>query len=733
MQGTLRGSLAMTLALAASPRAHADPTPAAAASGDDAQQPTPAPEREPELVEVEIVGDRADAIQKIPGSFTVLRKDELQRGTPVNTAELLRRVPGLYVREDTSGGGRLDIGIRGLDPGRSRRLLVLEDGVPLAINPYAEPDLYFSPQIERFEKIEVLKGSGSILYGPQTLGGVVNFATHTPPDGFASYAQLDVGQYGFVRGVGRVGVGIPVGFADEPVRLLAQVVAKRTDGARDQPAHDLDVLTKAVLPLSDEARLTLKVAGHRATAQSEDVGLPRDLFRGNPRAPGLSPASRSELYRFDGAATLDADLGEGTSARVVAYTTHTQRSWRRQLYDRVPESDASYLRVVGDTALPLGAIYFRDEARVLERSYWVFGLEPRVTTRFATGDVRHTVDFGLRVLGETTGQTDDEESDAFGGQVTLGDAESRLSLGLALFAQDRILFRDWLVVTPGVRLEHASYQRGIERLDGAAVDVAGSDSSFAVIPGIGMTVGVPRAHAFAGMHLGYGPPRASEAISTEGTAQLLSPERSTNWEVGGRAKPIDALMTDATLFWNEFSNQIVPNTTPGAPTELVNGGRTRSFGGEGSALLRVGEIAELPIDIDVTGRVGLMSAQFAEGAREGKRLPYAPASTATAMLDLGLPLGFGGSMTMTYVGAMFADDANTQEVDASGRVGAIPASVVLDATLRFQEPRSGLGITLAGKNLLDRPFVIARRPEGIWASGFRQLIASVSFTTPDSP
>jgi Fe(3+) dicitrate transport protein len=694
-------------------------------------QDAPPSEEDAEPVLVDIVGDRAEAIQKIPGSFTVLRKDEIQSAAPVNTAELLRRVPGLFVREDTSGGGRLDIGIRGLDPGRSRRLLVLEDGVPLAINPYAEPDLYFSPQIERFEKIEVLKGSGSILYGPQTLGGVVNFATHTPPDGFSSFAQIDLGQLGFVRGVGRIGLGLPVAYADEPVRVLAQVVAKRTDGARDQPAHDLDVLTKAIVPLTDHTRLSLKAAAHRATAQSEDVGLPRDLFRAEPRFVGLSPASRSELHRFDGAATLDAELGDRTSARVLTYVTHTRRTWRRQLYDRIPEDGVDYERVVGDPDLPLGAIYFKDASRLLDRSYWVFGVEPRITSRFDTGTIEHTVDLGLRVLGETTRQTDDEEAGAFGGARTLGDAESRTSLGLAVFAQDRVLFREWLVVTPGLRLEQASYQRGLERIDGARVDASGSDSSIAIIPGIGLTMGVPRGHGFAGMHLGYGPPRASEAIGSDGTSQVLSPERSTNWEVGGRVKPIDALVTDASLFWNEFSNQIVPNKAPGAPTDLVNGGRTRSFGGEGSVLLRIGELAEIPVAIDVTGRVGLMTARFAEGEREGLRLPYAPESTATTILDLGLPFGLGGSATMTYVGAVFADDANTREVDASGRVGEIPANVVLDATLRYREPTSGLGITLSGKNLLDRPFVIARRPEGIWTSGFRQLVATVSFTTED--
>jgi Fe(3+) dicitrate transport protein len=41
--------------------------------------------------------------------------------------------------------------------------------------------MYYTPAIDRMKSIEVLKGSGSILYGPQTVGGVINYITNDPP------------------------------------------------------------------------------------------------------------------------------------------------------------------------------------------------------------------------------------------------------------------------------------------------------------------------------------------------------------------------------------------------------------------------------------------------------------------------------------------------------------------------------------------------------------------------
>jgi Fe(3+) dicitrate transport protein len=53
------------------------------------------------------------------------------------------------VVEEEGAGLRANIGIRGLDPHRSRNVLILEDGIPVALNPYGEPDSYYTPQIDR--------------------------------------------------------------------------------------------------------------------------------------------------------------------------------------------------------------------------------------------------------------------------------------------------------------------------------------------------------------------------------------------------------------------------------------------------------------------------------------------------------------------------------------------------------------------------------------------------------
>jgi len=188
-----------------------EPTAAAAAGASAKEGP----------VEVRVIGDKADSLQKVPGSGTVVTRQEIQRADPYNMAEMLRRVPGVQVREEFGGGQRLDISVRGLEAGRSRRVLVLEDGVPISLNPYAEPDLYYAPPVERMRGIEVVKGSGSILFGPQTIGGVVNFLTLAPEDRQRAAVDFEGGNLGYMRGLAMYGDSF------HGVRHVTQVLYRR--------------------------------------------------------------------------------------------------------------------------------------------------------------------------------------------------------------------------------------------------------------------------------------------------------------------------------------------------------------------------------------------------------------------------------------------------------------------------------------------------------------------------
>jgi Fe(3+) dicitrate transport protein len=125
--------------------------------------------------------------------------------------------------------------------------------------------------------------------------------------------------------------------------------------------------------------------------------------------------------------------------------------------------------------------------------------------------------------------------------------------------------------------------------------------------------------------------------------------------------------------------------------------------------------------LDVSARYTLVRARFVGGDNDGKDLPYAPRHIANTALDIGHDIGLGAQLSYSYVDRQFADDINSIEPDITGRVGALDGYHRLDANIRYTNALTGLTATLSVKDLLDRPFIISRRPEGIFASGFRQI------------
>ena len=108
---------------------------------------------------VDVIGD-AENLPNIAGAGHTLDKDELEASHVFTVNEALRKVPGVHARDEEGFGLRPNIGIRGLNPTRSTKVTLLEDGIPLAYAPYGDNASYYHPQIDRYERIEVLKGAG---------------------------------------------------------------------------------------------------------------------------------------------------------------------------------------------------------------------------------------------------------------------------------------------------------------------------------------------------------------------------------------------------------------------------------------------------------------------------------------------------------------------------------------------------------------------------------------------
>lgn len=139
--------------------------------------------------------------ERVPAAVTILTREDIEERGYVTLAEALATVPGLRLVQGGGFGQQASAFIRG---GASRHVLVLLDGVP--VNDPSEPNGAFNfgnELLGDIERIEVIRGPFSSLYGSGAIGGVVNLVTRRAPTGtpFRAFGELAGGTQRTVRGV----------------------------------------------------------------------------------------------------------------------------------------------------------------------------------------------------------------------------------------------------------------------------------------------------------------------------------------------------------------------------------------------------------------------------------------------------------------------------------------------------------------------------------------------------
>lgn len=130
------------------------------------------------LGEVVVTATRTErAIGEIPASVSVVTTEDIENSTAHFADELLKSIPGAYLKRSKFMDAVSSVTLRGF-PGRSRTLVML-DGQPLN-DAYTSGVQWPSIPIDNIERIEVVKGPFSSLYGGNAMGGVINIITKTP-------------------------------------------------------------------------------------------------------------------------------------------------------------------------------------------------------------------------------------------------------------------------------------------------------------------------------------------------------------------------------------------------------------------------------------------------------------------------------------------------------------------------------------------------------------------------
>lgn len=130
-----------------------------------------------ELDEVVVTATREeDTIREIPKNVTVITRFDIEQASSRNVVDLLAREANLNLRSFFGNDKKAGVDIRGMGDTFVSNVVVMVDGFRLNSPDLAGPDLSSIP-LGRIERIEIVRGAGSVLYGDGAVGGVVNVIT----------------------------------------------------------------------------------------------------------------------------------------------------------------------------------------------------------------------------------------------------------------------------------------------------------------------------------------------------------------------------------------------------------------------------------------------------------------------------------------------------------------------------------------------------------------------------
>jgi len=678
---------------------------AAIPAGADDAPPATLNDLEPVIT---VIGDRI-RLDSIPGSAEVLSGEVLTESRVFTVNEAMRKVPGIFARDEEGLGLRPNLGVRGLNPTRSSKVLLLEDGIPIAYAPYGDNASYYHPPVERFERIEILKGSGQIAYGPHTVGAVINYITPAVPDQLDGRLVASLGNKNFGEVHGQVGDR----FGD--TGFIAHGTYKETDGARENMHFEVgDVNLKVVHEFTGRQAVTFRASYYDESSQVTYSGLTLAEWEDDPFQNPFK-YDQMDAQRFGTSATHRFELSPAVTFTTNAYYTYFNRDWWRQSSNSTQRPNDRSDPACGGMA----NLYQTcgNEGRL--RQFWTAGLEPRVSVEHGLFGVDNVAEAGMRYHVEdqyriqANGDLPNSREPGTGRNAGMKEDSDRSVEALSAFAQNQFDFGRW-TVTPGVRFEHIDYER-VDNLLGTS----GKSSIDQVVPGIGATVEVlPETVVFAGVHRGFGPPGVADIVTASGGSVDLDAELSWNYELGLRAVPGDGLSYEATLFRMDFENQIVPaSVAGGSGATLTSAGETLQQGLELAGQIDSTAVVEWPVE--VFARVAYTWVADAEYVGEryssvsgfgsvrvtGNRLPYAPEHLFAGTLGVRTGFGLEVALESVYTSAAFTDDLNTVDVVANGQRGEIPGYTVWNLTANYAPPLCHCTVFATAKNLTDELYV----------------------------
>ncbi len=695
-------------------------------------------EVEIEDLEMEGVGVMAEAIEEeVPGAPQSLSEEDLETFEYDDPHSTFTRVPGVSVRGEDGYGLRPNIGLRGTSSDRSKRVTLLEDGILLTPAPYSAPAAYYFPLITRMVGIDVFKGPGALLYGPQTIGGAINMrAREFPEEGYRLRADVGIGRFTsrkihlYASGANDWG-----GFMIEGVDVGTRGFKELDFGGTGED-DDLttgftrdEIIARGFLQRRHAGlyqRLELRFDFSREQSNETYLGLTDDDFRDSPyRRYGASALDNMTWWRVGARVDYRMEVGDNFDLQVTGYRHQFRRSWLRvnrfrngpTLLDTLSNPDGGirqvFYRVLSgqeDSASDDEAIMLIDNAR----RYVSRGMQAVANTRFETGEVFHDLRLGLLLHGDEIAREHVETGYLMQARSLVPDGRDPVTVtdnaGFAFAAAGHVAYRleyRSLVVTPTARVEYVR-----NRLENDLTDEVQRGTQIAVLPGLAASLDVRDDLAVAvGVHRGYSPVAPGQPDEVEA-------ETAWNYEAGARYHDDEQnRVVELNGFFKDYGNLSGDcSFASGCASDLVdrqfNGGAVFVWGAELLVgwTLTINEEYSIPLRGTYTYTGTRFRTEFRSDnplfgeVSEGDALPYIPEHQGTIQAGISAPR-WSANLSLNATGEM-------REQAGQGDDGFFTdRQFMLDVGAEAQVIENAR-VYLRVENVLNQRPLVSRRPFG---------------------
>lgn len=696
-----------------------------------------------------VIGSKED-IPELEGTGSVLGTTDLKPFFHTDVNEILREVPGVYLRGEEGYGLFPNISLRGVDSHRSAKVTILEDGIPSSPSPFSDPAAYYSPTAGRMSGFEILKGSSQMKYGPNTTGGIVNYISTPIPSEQKSHFRATYGEHN--ERIAHTYSGGKTDFGSGKLGYLVEIFDHRTDGFKTinslgnvvggkAPVSKNDITLKLGYEFGEGNYLEFKAGRTSLDADVSYIGLSQEDFAASP----YQRYHNTKLDNMDSEQTRYylrylKEIDKETTFKTTIFHNEFDRDWYKigkvrvndnsndgvGIFYDVDETSGTYSTLEKWKSIGKGTFSSLDHINMLrgsgsmsttnltgdgqvmykhnDRNYQNSGIQASISKQWQN----HTFELGGRYTKDHYTYKDYTEdiynvSNAGDGTASLsyasstssskGNAKDRVSRAWETYLTDEILL-DRLTVSPGIRYTSVEYEyKGAKR------------SVNDILAGVGCTFDLGEHLAFAGIHQGHALPGYSAARSN------LKQEKSLGFEIGSRGS-LASFHYELAYFNTKIKDMIaVPSLASGLGDEARNIGEATIDGIELllSKDLNSGGSFSIPLTLATTftnakfdTSTGADSGDRYTGGSRGNKIPFVPEAQYNARLGFVFE-NWSSYLNYHWQNDVYVDAANRSKIDDYG---------TLDWSA-FYDLKSGVTLFAKVTNITNEKYATSDMPDGL--------------------